>query len=241
YQQYYQQPFPEDVWQNAVQEREGEVYAVKEGDTLWDICKVFFNDGHFWPKLWSINDYITNPHLINPGDEIRFFAGTAEQAPAVKILSPLTGEEEDTIAAAETPVEVEEEIPEIPPSSVEYKPVLDTLPSSLPEKKFTAEGYDESGMSIEIAQKDYSGEVDIDLYNYITEQVPEKAGEIVEIEAGGEKASMFHKNALVKINASESSVNTYHIINNVGKLKNTVDNTKGYIMEVQGELKINTK
>ncbi len=56
---------------------EDRVYIVEEGDTLWDICEMFFNDPWYWPTLWAYNPQITNPHWIFPGDYIhvrpRFF------------------------------------------------------------------------------------------------------------------------------------------------------------------------
>ena len=50
-----------------------EDYIVKEGDTLWDISKRFYNDPFLWPRLWQQNQYITNPHHISPGDRIRLY------------------------------------------------------------------------------------------------------------------------------------------------------------------------
>jgi hypothetical protein len=48
-------------------------YIVKTGDTLWDISKQFYGDPFLWPRLWQQNQYITNPHHINPGDRIRLY------------------------------------------------------------------------------------------------------------------------------------------------------------------------
>ncbi|MFH1132048.1 MAG: LysM domain-containing protein [Pseudomonadota bacterium] len=48
-----------------------EYHGVKEGDTLWDICKKYYNDSWAWPQLWAYNKTITNPHWIYPGDRIR--------------------------------------------------------------------------------------------------------------------------------------------------------------------------
>jgi hypothetical protein len=44
---------------------------VRSGDTLWDICFYYFNDPWQWPKIWSYNPQITNPHWIYPGDLVR--------------------------------------------------------------------------------------------------------------------------------------------------------------------------
>jgi hypothetical protein len=48
-----------------------ELHVVRRGDTLWDICFLYFNDPWQWPKVWSYNAQITNPHWIYPGDLVR--------------------------------------------------------------------------------------------------------------------------------------------------------------------------
>jgi hypothetical protein len=48
-----------------------ELHVVRRGDTLWDICGYYFNDPWQWPKVWSYNAQITNPHWIYPGDLVR--------------------------------------------------------------------------------------------------------------------------------------------------------------------------
>ena len=35
---------------------------------------MFFGDGNYWSKLWSVNGIITNPHVINVGDTVFFRA-----------------------------------------------------------------------------------------------------------------------------------------------------------------------
>ena len=48
-----------------------ELHVVRKGDTLWDICFYYFSDPWQWPKIWSYNPQITNPHWIYPGDLVR--------------------------------------------------------------------------------------------------------------------------------------------------------------------------
>jgi LysM domain len=53
-------------------------YTVKPGDTLWDLSGRFLNNPWYWPKIWSYNPGITNPHWIYPGRTLHFFPGTDE-------------------------------------------------------------------------------------------------------------------------------------------------------------------
>lgn len=48
-----------------------EVHVIRSGDTLWDICTYYFSDPWQWPKVWSYNPQVTNPHWIYPGDLVR--------------------------------------------------------------------------------------------------------------------------------------------------------------------------
>jgi hypothetical protein len=48
-------------------------HTVVKGDTLWDLCEKYYGDSDLWPKLWEMNPFITNPHLLKPGDVITLF------------------------------------------------------------------------------------------------------------------------------------------------------------------------
>jgi hypothetical protein len=45
-------------------------HVVKKGDTLWSICEYYYGDPFLWPELWEMNQFITNPHWLKPGDII---------------------------------------------------------------------------------------------------------------------------------------------------------------------------
>jgi hypothetical protein len=47
------------------------IHLVKKGDTLWDLCGTYYQNPWGWPKVWSYNPQIVNPHWIYPGDQIR--------------------------------------------------------------------------------------------------------------------------------------------------------------------------
>ena len=60
-------------------------YVIQEGDTLWDISNKFMGDSDSWPELWSLNEKITNPHWIYPGNKIVFVLGTDTNPPEMQV------------------------------------------------------------------------------------------------------------------------------------------------------------
>ncbi|MCE9667271.1 LysM peptidoglycan-binding domain-containing protein [Myxococcus stipitatus] len=72
----------------------GEVHTVQEGDTLWDLSSRYLGSPWYWPKVWSYNPEIANPHWIYPGNQVRFFGGGEEVPQRVD-----TGEETPDVAA----------------------------------------------------------------------------------------------------------------------------------------------
>lgn len=88
-------------------------HVVEDGDTLWDICEAVLGRPELWPRVWSMNPEITNPHWIYPGDIIRFQMPIEELPMMAAMAAELTGaddtaevEEDD---GAETVGENEEE------------------------------------------------------------------------------------------------------------------------------------
>lgn len=63
----------------------GGVYLVKPGDTLSKISGQVFGQRLMWPKLWSMNPQIQNPHWIYPGDQILLSSGGNGTARAVTL------------------------------------------------------------------------------------------------------------------------------------------------------------
>ncbi|NIQ39126.1 MAG: LysM peptidoglycan-binding domain-containing protein [Proteobacteria bacterium] len=83
-----------------------EVYVIKKGDTLWDLSGRYLNDPFQWPQLWQRNQYITNPHLIYPGNSLRLYGRPMAAPPKTTEKTVRVGEEEAEVApvseAAET-------------------------------------------------------------------------------------------------------------------------------------------
>ena len=108
-------------------EAEG-TYTIKKGDTLWDISAKFLKDPFLWPKLWDRNPYITNPHLIFPGNAIQLSA-----------TEPVKKEEPKKVVEEkpkEVVTEAEVKKVETPPPPVEKKAelVVEKKPGKVEEK-----------------------------------------------------------------------------------------------------------
>ncbi len=48
-----------------------ETHTVHQGDTLWDITQRYYGDPYEWPRIWSYNPEITNPHWVYPEGIVR--------------------------------------------------------------------------------------------------------------------------------------------------------------------------
>lgn len=83
---------PDNEWNETVTAARVETYTVVKNDWLFKISKRFFGTGHFYPKIWSLNSFITNPHYIEPGMVLSFTTGSGAMPPQVK-LGTFTSEE----------------------------------------------------------------------------------------------------------------------------------------------------
>lgn len=54
-----------------------DIHLVQRGDTLWDLCNRYYQNPWAWPKVWSYNPQIANPHWIYPGDQVRMTSALA--------------------------------------------------------------------------------------------------------------------------------------------------------------------
>ncbi len=66
-------------------------YTVKPGDTLWDLSGRFLNNPWYWPKVWSYNPEISNPHFIYPGNLVHFYGSTEEGPTRVEPAQQVAG------------------------------------------------------------------------------------------------------------------------------------------------------
>src|SRR5215470_2701196 len=72
----------------------GQVHSVVKGDTLWDLSQHYLGSPWYWPKVWSYNPEIANPHWIYPGNRVRFYPAGEEVPSEVEVASEPVGPEE---------------------------------------------------------------------------------------------------------------------------------------------------
>lgn len=87
------------------------VHTVRRGDTLWDLCARYYGNPWRWPKVWSYNPQVQNPHWIYPGDQVRMRSGSS----AVAMMSP-TGAPRSSMSLGEG--QIVDRRPLVPPNTV---------------------------------------------------------------------------------------------------------------------------
>lgn len=72
-------------WSEVATAAKVDTYIVVRDDWLFKISRRLFGSGFYYPKIWSLNSFITNPHFIEPGMVLSFTTGSGSQAPEVKL------------------------------------------------------------------------------------------------------------------------------------------------------------
>jgi hypothetical protein len=70
-----------------------DTYTIRPGDTLWDLSGRFLNNPWYWPKIWSYNPDILNPHWISVGGVLKFFPATDEAPTRVEPAGAVAAEQ----------------------------------------------------------------------------------------------------------------------------------------------------
>ena len=242
-----------------------EKYVVQKNDNLWDISRVFFGTGFYWPKIWSFNGQIRNPHEILPGQVLVFSFGTLSESPSVELLAQESDKPDTASSAEDLPQQpilqndtkekkeevmfenkVSDKIQDIiPPPRFISKPTLKELPLSLPylfyginTRPEEEEGFDLKGYYGEVSKKQRT----VLLSHYILNHKSDGLGKLVEISSG---RSVVHEGDEVILRLSN---NTEHekgeellVVSNNGALirvNSYVPSVRPYIMEIVGQVKI---
>lgn len=249
-------PIVDSEWRDIVMSRKSEVYTVQKGDTLWDISRSFFGDPFFWPKIWSLNKDIYNPHFVVPKQKLVFFPGTVTQEPTIEIEEPvekvsnevakkLTKEDREILPEFE---EEEDLLPSeglraatiedviIPPSRTKSTARLPVIPPSLPIWDVGTQKNE--GTNIIFSGKPLSQptEVVVPLASFVAEEFPESDGRLVKVNAAQMVGSNFHP-VYVEVFGGKVGEKLL-IISQVKKPKTFYNKVNGVPISVDGEVKI---
>lgn len=232
---------PMDQWQSIAGERQSENYNIQKGDSLWNISKTLFSDGNYWPKIWSLNGSIENPHLIKEGNSIKFLMGNESEAPSFTVTETVQEDEEDSSPSKV----VHNESVEIPPPVIEPKPVIRNLPPSLPQWQSTKNlKYDLVGFSY-VRRPILDMKSKVKLPAYYDEDETKGLGVVREVETGGRTASQFQY-IYVELPAGQyKKGDRFMVVRNMGEIEgantNVDDENLGYQIQIQGEITLEEK
>ena len=96
-------------------QRQQKEHVVRQGETLWDLARMYFNDPFRWPLIYDANkNLVANPHRIFPTERL-VIPGVATPTPKPKPDNVLLGVEVPVPTAVPVPV-VQVEQPVAAPS-----------------------------------------------------------------------------------------------------------------------------
>lgn len=201
YRKYNQAPTPMEKWQEALGKTGDSNYTVQKGDTLWDVSETFFGDPNFWPKIWSVNSQIENPHEIVPKGVVQFVPGTSSEPPSmslakaaeVKAPEPPKEEEEGVDLMPQRPRQRQRIVEDVDLSKVQIPPPLKShgpvakIPASLPSYIYFRDAVKDAVVEIgPIKRADPNAP--FYLQYFASDSEPASIGEVVEIESGSTAA-----------------------------------------------------
>ena len=235
---YYSQQISPQDWGRITSGRD--VYTIQKSDTLWDISKVLFDDPNYWPKLWSVNPSLGNPHFILPGKSLGFIYGTIGQAPSMVILDPDTKEQEKLKEEKEPlPDFLKNAEIKVPPPKKSV-PVLTELPSSLPILYFQSQDSKDSLVDLEIKYEKPTMTHIASLSYYMSSHQISGQGKIVDKKHGGIWSSTDER-IILEMKEPVNPGQKLMIVQNLGKLVPQGPGIRGpfgYQIEVQGEVQV---
>ncbi len=85
YKTYHSQQMSVNEWQELIRQKSVNIYTMQKGDNLWDISRMLFDNSNHWPKLWSVNADLSNPHRVSIGYELQVIMGSEGQVPRAVI------------------------------------------------------------------------------------------------------------------------------------------------------------
>nr|WP_295905214.1 LysM peptidoglycan-binding domain-containing protein [uncultured Bdellovibrio sp.] len=233
YKTYNEQPTSEESWEKAAGNRQAEIYQVQKGDTLSGISTTLFGDQFFWPKVWSLNKgQIENPHEIEPGMNVQFFAGSVDEAPTLEV----TTTKEEKVVKEDGTEEVRKQTTKttLPPPK-KRAPLLKHLPDSLPLYRMGAVNAPPVEVQVDLPKNQFPTGPEY-LEYYINDSPMQGVGVITSTEMSMKTAGDYQ---YVFVRLDEAGGKEFVAQKNVTQVKDPqVKERQGYMVEIQGEIEI---
>lgn len=235
YKSYNSTPTDDMLWETAVKNSNAQNYAIQPKDSLWEISEVVFGDPNFWPKLWSLNKSIFNPHEISIGATLSFISNVEQphEAPVLEVVN----NKPDTEKLPEVSPEVLALTSNItlPESTREIKPLARGLPAVTPQWKFS-KGPKSVRLDLTRPPRDFETLTKV-LPFYVADDSPTSKGEITGVEADLSEAG-YNNYVYVKIEGGAKTKQIFTVIHEKEPLSGDDTLSEGHVVEVFGEIEV---
>ena len=234
YQNYNSTPTDETLWSTAVQNSKAQNYSVVAGDSLWEISEVVFGDGQFWPKLWSLNKNIFNPHEIQVGATLAFVNETPEHvAPQLEVVDQpkATGEKLPEVIPEVLALTANVSVPE--PSKENGPP--GPLPRVVPQWQFSR-ATKIYRLELERASPAFATALKYLPY-YVSETAPESLGQITAVDSDMSEAVLY-QHVYVRFTGTPQLHHPYTVVKDREEVMDSTTSNKGHLIEVFGEIEL---
>ncbi|MDZ4677141.1 MAG: LysM peptidoglycan-binding domain-containing protein [Oligoflexia bacterium] len=244
YEKFNKSEISDDSWAQIAGNRSSESYVMQQGDNLWDISTKFFGNGFYWPKVWQLNDAITNPHNIKVGNTLRFSPGSSTSPPRLDVDKPNDEPEVESLPMAQTEESTEPgaqvfQTVVIPPK-YKSKPVLKKIPPSFPDwNRGFGDQYDTNGFSTEVLSRYKMGPAPKSaVQSIIVDKLWASQGKVVEMEGGLTVASTYQF-IILKLKTAAQPGDMFTVFSDNGPIEDEVDDIEvGVEIQTRAEVEI---
>lgn len=233
YKKYNQSETDSHAWTGAVEKQKANVYIIQKGDSLWNVSEELFGDPSYWPKIWSLNHQIENPHQIRTRHELHIVLGDSKNPSTVYVAQAGQESIPTNKMTMQTIIDKDGSVLSIPTrKSVSVR----NPPASLPAWQFHFAMENKADVK-QLKKRSIPG-LDSRTPNYfVTENDIKSVGAIVETEFGTKSAGEYQY-IYVQLDPG-TELGSFAVYRPRGKIER--GDLASQIMEYQGSIQVLTK
>jgi hypothetical protein len=241
YEKYNKSEITDDAWAQIAGDKASENYVMQQGDNLWDISTKFFGNGFYWPKVWQLNDTITNPHNVKVGNTVHFSPGSSTSPPRLAVEKHDDEPEVESLPTAQTEESAEPawQTVVIPPGH-KGKAVLKRIPPSFADwRGRSGENYDQNGFSTDILKRyDIGAQPKSAVSSLVVEQPWTPIGSVIEMEGGLTVASTY-QHIIIKLKRAAQIGEKFTVFSDNGPVEDEISDMEvGSEMQTRAEIEV---